>query len=137
VLHLRLCAMLCGTQLQAWMEFRAYLAARLHEDHIVLHIPAARLVTRLNHLLLATLYFRIQCTRCSISRGLLCAGDSHSASCSTAQSRSAADVSHSVLLHIHQHAGCAQRASMHVICPACNASQNVTKISMMIVMLLL
>eukprot|EP00953_Heterococcus_sp_UTEX-ZZ885_P015706 8846-Heterococcus_DN1.PRE.2 len=25
------------------MEFRAYLAARLHEDHIVLHIPAASL----------------------------------------------------------------------------------------------
>jgi hypothetical protein len=44
VLYLQLCAMLFDTQLQAWMEFRAYLAARLHEDHIVLHIPAARLV---------------------------------------------------------------------------------------------
>jgi hypothetical protein len=27
---------------QAWMEFRAYLAARLREEHIVVHVPAAR-----------------------------------------------------------------------------------------------
>ncbi|KAG5178959.1 hypothetical protein JKP88DRAFT_247763 [Tribonema minus] len=27
---------------EAWMEFRAYLAARLKEEHIVVHVPAAR-----------------------------------------------------------------------------------------------